>query len=99
LPVEDWKIKGMTAIPRGKYQVVITHSNRFKKPLPLLKNVPGFEGIRIHNGNFHTDTEGCLLIGLGRTESMVTESRAAMEQFMPKLEHALTEGEVWINIT
>ena len=46
------KIKHQTAIPAGYYNVILTMSNRFKKILPLLVNVPGFDGIRIHPGNY-----------------------------------------------
>jgi hypothetical protein len=95
---EFWKIAHETAIPKGRYQVVITHSNRFKKPLPLLKDVPGFSGIRIHSGNTALDTEGCLLIGKQRANNAVLRSREAMAEFMPILEHALTQGDVWINV-
>ena len=91
-PVENWKIKGRTAIPRGTYQVVITMSNRFKKELPLLLSVPGFEGIRIHSGNVAADTEGCLLVGLTRTNEGVGNSRAAMDLLMPELEEAIANG-------
>lgn len=50
LPREK-KVYGMTGIPKGRYKVTVTMSNRFHKRLPLLIGVPGFEGIRIHSGN------------------------------------------------
>lgn len=92
------KINAMTAIPSGKYQVVITPSNRFKKRLPLVKNVPGFDGIRIHAGNTSADTEGCILVGLTKGENFIGKSQMAMSLLMPKLEEALKEGDVWITI-
>jgi len=58
------KIKGQSAIPTGKYEVQITMSNRFKKMLPLLIDVPNFEGVRFHGGNTDKDTEGCILVGM-----------------------------------
>ena len=64
--VRPTKIKGSTAIPAGKYEVVVTMSNRFKREMPLLVNVPNYEGIRIHGGNTHLDTDGCLLIARNR---------------------------------
>ena len=57
------KIHGKTAIPIGTYEIIISYSNRFKKFLPLLLDVPAYEGIRIHPGNDENDTEGCLLPG------------------------------------
>jgi len=62
-PVSMWKVMSETAIPKGTYNVSVTMSNRFKIKLPLLANVPGFSGIRIHTGNSSKDTEGCILVG------------------------------------
>lgn len=61
-PVQMWKIKGQTAIARGVYQIAVTMSQRFKRLLPILSVVFGFEGIRIHGGNTAADTEGCILV-------------------------------------
>jgi hypothetical protein len=60
------KIDGQTAIPAGEYKISLTMSNRFKKILPLLANVPNFSGIRIHGGNTSENTEGCILVGRAR---------------------------------
>jgi hypothetical protein len=57
------KIKNETAIDAGRYEVVLTFSNRFQKYLPLLLGVPCFEAIRIHGGNTAANSEGCILIG------------------------------------
>lgn len=82
------KIYGKTAIPCGMYEVRITWSPRFKRPLPLLIGVPGFEGVRIHPGNDADDTEGCLLPGLRRMTDMVLESRAAFAGLFEKMNAA-----------
>lgn len=51
------------AIPAGYYEVIVTYSNTFKRELPILLNVPDFEGVRIHRGNKPDDTRGCPLLG------------------------------------
>jgi hypothetical protein len=62
--VSSWKIHGKTAIPRGRYEVVLSHSPRFKRILPELKNVDGFTAIRSHRGNKADHSEGCILVGM-----------------------------------
>jgi hypothetical protein len=63
VPVEKWKIKGETAIPRGIYEVVLEDSPRFGPDTITLRNVPGFTKIRVHSGNSPDDTEGCIIVG------------------------------------
>lgn len=60
---KEKKIYSQTAIPKGVYKLVISYSPRFKRLLPLLLDVPFFEGIRIHAGNSSKDTSGCILVG------------------------------------
>ena len=67
------------------YKVIINMSSRFKKEMPLLLNVPAFEGIRIHSGNTSEDTEGCIIVGMTRTLSGVAMSRIAYTKLMEKL--------------
>ena len=73
--IKGKKVYGETAIPTGSYECVYTYSNRFKKMLPLLLNVPGFDGIRIHSGNSAKDTLGCILVGKNDKKGWVSNSR------------------------
>lgn len=79
------KRKGITAIPTGKYDVILTFSPRFKRVLPLLLSVKGYEGVRIHAGNTTEDTEGCLLVGENKAKGQVLNSRATLEKLMSVL--------------
>lgn len=94
------KIYGATAIPRGVYRVKLTMSNRFKRVLPLLENVPNFLGIRIHAGNDHTNTEGCILVGTGTNhDNKLFNSRIALESLIERIEAADRRGEeVWLEV-
>ena len=79
------KVKKETAIPTGTYKVTITYSNRFKKNMPLINNVKGFEGIRIHSGNTDKDTEGCILVGQNKVVGQVINSQATYKVLYNKL--------------
>jgi len=86
--IRQEKVYGETAIPSGIYEVGITYSPRFKRKLPVLRDVPGFKGIRIHAGNTAKDTEGCLLPGQTRDTDFVGRSKRAFNALYSKLEEA-----------
>lgn len=91
------KVYGETAIPAGKYKMVITWSNRFKRKLPLLLNVPGFEGIRIHPGNTAVDTHGCILVGINDVKGRVSQSKFTFYQLFKLMKDSkLQEFEIEI---
>ena len=93
------KIPGDTAIPEGRYKVIVNHSNRFNRDLPLLVGVPNFEGVRIHSGNTANDTEGCILVGRKRVPGAIQESRLSFDALFHKIQGAIMAGEeVWIEI-
>ena len=92
------KVPGKTAIQEGRYQVIIDQSNRFKRAMPHILNVPGFEGIRIHAGNTDKDTAGCPLLGYTKSKDFVGNSRLAFNRFFDILHEALIHNEVYITI-
>ena len=89
---------GRTAIPPGRYQVVLDFSPRFRTTLPRLLDVPGFDGIRIHAGNTDADTEGCILVGTAREPDRILASRVALDALTAKIRAGLLYGECWITI-
>ena len=71
--VRPTKIKHETCIPAGTYIINITYSPTFKKMLPLLLNVPGFYGIRIHAGNYADHEE--FLKNITVSKNILTENK------------------------
>jgi hypothetical protein len=87
------KVQDKTAIPAGRYRVVVDFSQRFQRRMPLLLEVPMFTGIRIHSGNTAEDTRGCILVGEWRAPDWVGDSRRAFGKLFPLIDG---EGDVWI---
>ena len=96
--VRPVKIAGKTAIPAGRYEVIIDFSQRFGRLLPLLLNVPDFEGVRIHPGNTAADTEGCILVGEEKSQDLVGQSRAAFDRLFAKLSAAAEKEKIYLEI-
>ena len=94
-----YKVKGRSAIPEGRYAVVISFSPKMKQWLPILLGVPRFEGIRIHAGNTAEDTEGCVLVGKNKIVGRVVDSRIWLYRLKQKICEAKERGEaVWITV-
>lgn len=94
--VRDTKIYGETAIPSGTYQVLLTWSPKFQRDLPILQDVPGFTGVRIHVGNTPADTEGCILVGRSAGHDSIAHSRLAFEALYAEMRGA--DGPISIEI-
>lgn len=98
--IKKIKIKDNTCIPYGTYNVTITYSPRFNRNLPLINNVKGFEGIRVHNGNTPQDSSGCVLLGFNKIKGQVIDSKVTVNKFIDIVQKALNKGEkVIITIT
>lgn len=85
------KVKGKTAIPTGRYEVIWAYSPRlhdksYAKPyggkFPCIIGTKGFSGVLIHPGTTKADTEACLLPGMHTSPGRVTDSQKAYKDFM-----------------
>lgn len=93
---EGKKVYGETAIPYGTYTIILSMSNRFKRVLPLLLDVPEFSGIRIHSGNTAKDSLGCILVGENKQVGKVLNSRKTEKKLMKVLQ--ATDEDIEIEI-
>lgn len=98
--VRNFKISGKTAIPAGRYEVIINDSARFHRRMPLLLKVPFFDGIRIHNGNTADQTDGCILVGEkdSAMPNFIGHSRDTFEEVFLKIDLALEREPLFIDI-
>ena len=100
--IRERKVAAETAIPAGRYRVLRTWSSRFNRRLLLISEVPGFAGIRIHQGSRAGHTAGCLLVGLSRNEvaGTIADSEKACSWLDERWLECEARGEpVWLEIT
>lgn len=95
------KIAGTTAIPIGTYPLIVSPSTRFKCLLPLVCDVREFSGVRMHSGNTHLDTAGCILIGdqFAYDAQSISGSRNALDRLMNLIGHCNARGMAQLTIT
>jgi hypothetical protein len=104
------KVYGKTAIPYGLYQIAMNViSPKFgAKPfykevcqgkLPRLLNVPFFDGILMHCGNYASDSYGCLIVGENKVKGGVINSQKTFRKLYAKMNEAYKRGEqIWITV-
>lgn len=77
--------RNVSCIPKGKYKVITTLSNRFKVNMWLLLNVKNRDGIRIHSANYARQLNGCIALGISKADLDgdgyidITSSKKAIE--------------------
>lgn len=100
--INQLKIKGKTAIPKGTYRVALSVSPKFstrawakkyKGLVPELLNVKGYSGVRIHPANSASEVEGCIAPGDNAAVGKVTNSTKRYYELMDKLVPAWEKGE------
>lgn len=100
------KIHGETRIPAGTYKILFRtdgeKSVEYQKKYPAmhkgmlwLQNIPDFQYVYIHVGNYPKDTLGCILVGEDAdvNKGMITRSGAAYIKIYPIVAGAIECGE------
>lgn len=95
----EGKIYGETAIPAGRYQVVVNFSPKLGRRLPLLIKVPGFTGIRIHSLKTAKGTEGCIGVGENKKLGQLVNGPYWEDYIIKIIDESIERGErVYITI-
>lgn len=83
--IQTKKIFGLTAIPSGFYKLTINQSPKFKRILPRILDIKGFDGVLLHRGNSANDSLGCILLGYKKGENSIFESTKAENDLVNRL--------------
>lgn len=75
--IQAKKLFGITAIPYGKYELIVNKSPKFGRLLPRLLGIKGFDGVLIHRGNSAEHSHGCILVGYKKAPDGIFESTKA----------------------
>lgn len=109
------KVKGETCIPEGRYKVSLRKEGgfhqRYAKKYPAIHNgmlwvrdVPGFEWILLHIGNYESESDGCILLGSTAImspscEFSVMQSEKAYLAVYHRLAPFAADGDLVLHVT
>jgi len=82
--------RNISCIPEGVYPVRLRlpRESATRDYLHLLvQEVPNRDFILVHRGNFPSQTQGCLLVGLGTEQDVVHNSVLAMDLLIKEIIH------------
>ena len=60
-------------VPALIYRVTVTQSPKFRRLLPLLNQVPGRSGIRVHRGTKPEHSLGCILVSAANEQLLTAK--------------------------
>jgi hypothetical protein len=83
--IQAKKIFGLTAIPSGFYKLTVNQSPKFKRMLPRILDIKGFDGVLLHRGNSANDSLGCILVGYKKGDNSIFESTKAETDLVNRL--------------
>ena len=66
-------------IPALIYKVGVTQSAKFHRLLPILEQVPGRSGIRIHRGSKPEHSRGCILVSSDKEKELTARFLAEQQ--------------------
>lgn len=105
--IKSKKIYGKTAIPSGRYKILMNvvspkfsqkefYMNVCKGKVPRLKGIKGFSGVLIHSAATADNVEGCIGVGFNTEIGRLTSIKEAFEKVYSKL--SSSKEDIWITI-
>lgn len=105
--IKSKKIYGKTAIPSGRYKILMNvvspkfsqkefYMNVCKGKVPRLEGIKGFSGVLIHSAATADNVEGCIGVGFNTEIGRLTSIKEAFEKVYSKL--SSSKEDIWITI-
>lgn len=88
--------RGRSCIPPGSYPVTLGYSDKFRRVMIRVGNVPDRDGILIHAANEIDELRGCIACGtrVNVAPDQLSDSRRAVMDLERRVRDAIARGEV-----